>query len=290
MRPDSIRFANSLTASPLGSEDPPWFGLRPASLEPALRVAIVTMTCARSPAEGRLLQRTLRTLSKTGFPIYVGEGGSSRDFIRGLRRLPNLHACSLNTNCKPTSVNQLRAAFVRAEETHPDYLLYTEPDKRAFFAHGLPMLIQTAALGSPRPRLVLAARTLRGFATFPKGQQIAEGFMNRLCGEALGQLGDYTYGPMLICDRLLKQTPPLPENLGWGWRFFLMAVAHQLRKPVVLRTVRTQSPASQRDEDDAPARDYRLRQLIENVTGLANGWTCLLDQPAQSLPALVTAA
>ena len=290
MRSDSIRFTNPLTANPLGSEHPQPFSLRVDNPEPVVRVAIVTVTWARSPAEAQLLQRALRTLSKTGLPIYVGEGGSGRDFIRALGRLPNLRVCSLDTSCRPTLVNQLRAALTRAEETHPDYLLYTEPDKRAFFTQGLPMLIRTAQSGARRPGLVLAARTPRSFATFPKGQQIAERFMNRLCAEALGQVGDYTYGPMLISARLLKHTPPLPENLGWGWRFFLMAVAHQLRTPTVFCTVRTQCPASQRNEDDASDRDYRLRQLIENVTGLANGWTCLLDQPAQPFPALVTAA
>jgi hypothetical protein len=73
-------------------------------------------------------------------------------------------------------------------------------------------------------------------ATFPKGQQIAERFMNRLCGEALGQPGDYTYGAMLINAGLLNETPLLPDNLGWGWRFFLIAAAHQPVGPAVTLT------------------------------------------------------
>jgi hypothetical protein len=117
------------------------------------------------------------------------------------------------------------------------------------------------------------------FATFPRGQQIAESFMNRLCGEALGKTGDYTCGPMLISAGLLHKTPPLPERLGRGWRFFLMAVARQLRMPMVLCPAGSQCRAAKPSEDDGTARDYRLRQLIENVTGLANGWTCLLDLP-----------
>ncbi|MFO1499786.1 MAG: hypothetical protein U1G07_15565 [Verrucomicrobiota bacterium] len=114
--------------------------------------------------------------------------------------------------------------------------------------------------------------------------------MNRLCGEALGQPGDYTYGPMLIPRPLVRFFDLVPEHLGWGWRFFLIAVAHQLRMRTELITVGARCPQAQQNEDDLPARAHRLRQLHQNVTGLANGWTCLLDQPIGESPALIAAA
>lgn len=243
-------------------------------------VGIVTMTLARTVSEARQLEAALRTLSGLGLPVWAGEGGSMPGFAERIEALSNVQVCPLANGCKPTLVRQVRTAFGKALESDCTWFLYTEPDKRAFFANGLLTLAQaSAAPDSAAPGLVLAARTPRGFATFPEGQRIAEGLMNRICGEALGQEGDYTYGPMLIHRRLARDVERIPENLGWGWRFFLMALARQLRMGIVLRKVGRPCPRSQRGEDDARSRDYRLRQLIENMTGLANGWTFLLDPP-----------
>ncbi len=101
--------------------------------------------------------------------------------------------------------------------------------------------------------------------------------MNKLSMEALGPAGDYTYGPMVVPMQLIPYLMLVPEDLGWGWRFFLMAVARQLRVPVRLTACGTSCLRSQRNEDDDRSRAYRLRQLVQNVSGLANGWTCLLD-------------
>ena len=263
--------------------------VRPTLPASALSIVVVTITLARSSEEARVLERSLRALSKANLPIYVGEGGSEPDFVARLAKLRDVRICSLPPNSKPSLVAQLRAAFAAAEASQPDYVIYTEPDKLNFFAKGLPALIDAARQrGRGWPGLVLAARKPRAFATFPEGQKVAESFMNRLAGEALGSEGDYTYGPMLISNSLLPYTRLLPDNLGWGWRFFLMAVARQLRAQVHLSAVGSACPVSQRDEDDERARAYRLRQLVQNVTGLANGWTCLLDQQLQ--PSAMTAA
>jgi len=248
------------------------------------------MTLARTRSESEQLYSALRTLSVTGLPVLIGEGGSGEDFVRQIARLPNVHLCHLPPKAKPTLVNQLRTAFDQARELKPDYVLYTEPDKGSFFRHGLGKLAEAArSPNSADLGLVVAARTGRGLNTYPEGQRVAEGFMNRIASEALGRPGDYTYGPLLIQRRLLPYTHLFPENLGWGWRFFLMALARQLQLRIDLCPVGGQCPRAQREEDDHFARDYRLRQLIENVTGLANGWTCLLDPDLEPAP-LVEAA
>ena len=238
------------------------------------------MTLARDSSEARALERSLRVLSKPVRPIYVGEGGSDPSFVDRIKRLPNVHVCAIEDGREPTLVNQLHSAFSGARRSGAAWLLYTEPDKRAFFAKGLDSLAEAGLNSDSGHGLILAARAPRAFATFPEGQRIAETLMNRICGEALGQEGDYTYGPMLINGQLLNYMHLIPENLAWGWRFFLMAIAHQLRMSVTLRKVGSPCPPGQRDEDDAMSRAYRLRQLTQNVTGLANGWTCLLDEQA----------
>jgi hypothetical protein len=248
-------------------------------------LAIVTMTWARSPAEEEWLEKSLRALARLGLPIYVGEGGSNPEFVRRLERLPQVEVCRQEPDCKLSLVNQLRSAFSRACASEPGHVIYTEPDKRGFFGSGVRLLLKAAqAQANPRAEIIVAARTPASFATFPEGQQAAERIMNQLCGEAFGCEGDYTYGPMLISGRLLPYLQLIPEDLDWGWRFFLMAVAHQLGMQIRLCPVEGSCPAAQRGEDDGPSRAYRLRQLLQNVTGLANGWISLLDSPACSQP------
>jgi hypothetical protein len=241
---------------------------------------IVTMTRATTPAEARLLKGSLRALSRSNLPIYVGEGGSETDFVERVKKLPNVHLCRPAPGQRVTLVNQLRNAFARASAIGSEYLLYTEPDKRAFFAAGLRTL--AASLARPeraRAGIVLAARTPESFATFPAGQRAAETMMNGLCAEAFGREGDYTYGPMLIHHRLVGHLENLTEDAGWGWRFFLMAIAHQLGLEIDFCPVPDRCPRPQRAEDDAQSRRYRLHQLVQNVAGLSNGWICLLHAP-----------
>jgi hypothetical protein len=279
------------TAEIAGLQQGGRLNLPPGAAAPPTRIAVVTITWARSSAEADCLRASLDRLSQVGLPVFVGDGGSPDQFLTRIRRLPNLRISPLPDGTRHSLVNQVRTAIAEAQHSNPDYLLYTEPDKRSFFSRGLPRLLDAAQKNaSSPPALIIAARTPRGFGTFPRGQRVAERFMNGLCSEALGQVGDYTYGPMLISARLLRNAPLIPENLGWGWRFFLMAVAHQLRLPIQLCTVPNQCPRAQRSEDSARARDYRLRQLVENVTGLANGWTALLDQPTEPIPSFVEAA
>lgn len=181
-----------------------------------------------------------------------------------------------------TLINQLGIAFEKAGQTSADFILYTEPDKRSFFIDGVHLLVQQLEnLTHPAPGLIIAARSEDDFATFPSGQRAAETIMNELYGEALGVQGDYTYGPMLIHKELLKCFRLVPEEMGWGWRFYMMAIARQLGRTIHLCAVPGPCPPAQRSEDRTRSRRYRLGQLLENVSGLANGWIGLLD-PAWS--------
>jgi hypothetical protein len=253
-----------------------------------LRLAIVTMSRARTQEEEACLTESLSRLSAMGLPIYVGEGGSRSSFVGRLLALSNVTVSYPNPSIPCSLVGQLRAAFARAAEIKPDYVVYTEPDKLEFFRTGLHRMLRMLAREverGPAPGLVLASRSSRGMSTFPLGQQVAERYINEICAEALDQPGDYTYGPLILHRRLLEYMPVIPSEVGWGWRFFMIAVARQLRLPVKLCVVPNTCPRSQRGEDDPRARQYRLRQLEENVTGLVHGWTCLLDHELATLAA-----
>jgi len=178
---------------------------------PAPSVAVVTMTLARSVAEAQLLELSLAELSKGPWPIFVGDGGSDPDFVQRLAHLRRVQVLRPAPGRKRTLVNQLRAAFERAQEFEPDYFLYTEPDKRTFFRRGVRLLAQAAAGASgPAPALVVAARNPKAFASFPQGQQAAESIMNQICGDAFQMVGDYTYGPLLISRRLIEYVRLVP--------------------------------------------------------------------------------
>jgi hypothetical protein len=223
-------------------------------------------------------------------PILVAEGPSETAFAGWLAQRQELTVAKWQPQTKPGLVAQLLPAFRAARAYDPEWVLYTEPDKRQFFRDGLYRLIEASTAPGVRPGLILAARTAQGLRTYPCGQRTAETMMNQMCGEAVGQPGDYTYGPMLIHRSLLGYTEQMPEELGWGWRFFLIALAHQTRRDIALCTVPNECPRAQQAEDDPAARVYRLRQLVENVTGLANGWTFLLEHQDGPVGEVVKAA
>ena len=83
------------------------------------------------------------------------------------------------------------------------FLLYTEPDKAAFFARHLQSFIGRAP-DDTGTGIVVAARSDGAFETFPPTQRYTEGMFNHLCGEAAGLPGDYAYGRFLMS----RASPP----------------------------------------------------------------------------------
>jgi len=145
-------------------------------------------------------------------------------------------------------------------------VLYTEPDKLEFFNNHLRYFLEKSAA---QRGMILAARSPDAFATFPRCQQLTESIMNRLCANALNSSGDFCYGPMLIPGALLAHVPQLESSFGWGWRFFLMGLAHRRGIGVNLVEGPFECPINQRNEDDTRARSYRLLQLDQNTAGFA---------------------
>ena len=233
------------------------------------RIAGATITRARTPGEAELLLTALQALGRHGLPIAVGDGGSGAAFLQRLRALPGVTPAPPRTG-RIGLVAQVQSALEAASDSGPDYLLYTEPDKRWFFENRLAGLLAHLER-QPGAGILVPARDPASFATFPEGQRFTETLLNRLCGRAFEQEGDYLYGPLLIRADLLSYVKKVPADAGWGWRIYLLAVAKRLGLAVPCWVAALPCPEEQRGEDDAAARIYRIEQLAQGTAGLAAG-------------------
>ena len=233
-------------------------------------ITIATMTLARTGGEADRLYRSLQALSALGLPIAVADGGSGDEFTARVRDIPRVSLHTPHLGGGPRLLTQIQAVLDAASETNPAYVLYTEPDKEWFFTHRAPEFIR-AIDEHPSVGVLVAARNEASFATFPPGQQLPERLFNELCGDTLGAPGDYLYGPLLIRRDLLPLVQRIQEDVGWGWRPYVMAAAHGRGAHVRCHVADLPCPVDQRDENDRAARVYRMRQLSQNVHGLALG-------------------
>jgi hypothetical protein len=230
------------------------------------RIAVATITWARTAAEEDRLCRSLERLAGMGFPVAVADAGTNREFAEFLTRLPGFRV-----TVPPARglFAQVTASLGLAETFDTPLILYTEPDKECFF--GKPCRDFTARAADPRDGgelgVALASRSDESFSTYPPMQRYTEGVINRLCGELLGRPGDYSYGPFLLGRALLPHLLAAGSDLGWGWRHFAFRSAHRLGLRLVHVTGDYPCPPDQRVEVDAE-RTHRLRQLSENIQGL----------------------
>ena len=155
--------------------------------------------------------------------------------------------------------------MVRAVVAREPILLTVEPDKELFFENGVRTFVDRA-LQNPLRDVVLAARSDASFATYPPMQRYTEGVANHLCGEMLGTIGDYLYGPFLMSRELSPVVASLDRELGWGWRPSLFVAARKRGLDVRHAIGDYPCPPGQRVEDDAERR-HRMRQLSQNILG-----------------------
>jgi hypothetical protein len=223
------------------------------------RVAIATITWARSPQEDQRLRRSLTRLITAGFPIAVADSGRTPAFSAFLASKPELTVIVEGGGL----VAQVEASLQLACGFGSRFVLYAESDKELFF-EGLERFAGRAAR---RGGLTIAARSPRSFGTYPRTQRFAERVINELSGEALGRPGDYSYGPFLFPRTLLRHMLPLPPDVGWGWRHYAFRQAHRRRLEIHHIRGEYPCPTDQRI-DNAAERAHRLRQLSQNIQGL----------------------
>jgi hypothetical protein len=231
-----------------------------------LNPVVATMTLVREPAEERSVFDALASLARAELPVIVADGGSPPGFVQAVRALPQYEVVQPQAQ---GLVPQVRAALERARELRVPWILYTEPDKRFFFAERLAWFLD-AALQHADSALILASRSREAFDTFPTVQRLSESAFNSLFDTLTGFTSDCLYGPFLVRAELVDEAVQLPPSVGWGWRPFLFARA--LRRGLAVSAVTGDflCPVDQRDEDDGD-RIHRLRQLTENLAGLLRG-------------------
>ena len=231
--------------------------------------AIVIPTLSRSQEEAVLLGSSVEMLARHGSPIFAGDGGSHRELIRKLQSLvAGLHR--FDRDKKPTLVRQIKEAMALAMKANPAAILYTEPDKKEFFEAGLAEFVNFART-CPDAGIVMASRDESSFATFPSAQRLPESLANQLLAETFGINADFLYGPLVLNIRLLSHLEDIPDDLGWGWRICLMAIAAKSGMRLIPYSGRFVCPIEQRAETGEKNRIYRLEQMAQNVRGLAIG-------------------
>lgn len=224
-------------------------------------IGIATISWARNEEEENLLRVSLQQLSALKLPVYITDGGSSETFLQFLHTLPffNIYRAKGLWPQAKNSILQARAGGAEA-------IFYTEPDKLDFFKDHLPSLLNDQNLDGTEG-VLLAARSAKGFASFPAFQQMTESTINNCCKEVTGKEIDYCYGPFLFNSRLTSYLDSLPQTCGWGWRPFLFALAHRLGLGVDAYAGDFACPPEQR-EDEQGERIYRMKQLTQNIEGL----------------------
>ena len=226
-------------------------------------LSIATISWARNDVEEQLLKASLQQLSHLNIPVFITDGGSGDAFIDFVQSLPNVTLLmAKEKGLQAQARNSLQAAY----DSGPSFILYTEPDKEAFFQTGLPLLLESFQPAN-QFGIQLAARSAAGFASFPAFQQMTETTINNCCAEATGKRLDYTYGPFLLKRELVPYLNLLKEDVGWGWRPYLFILAHRSGLTVEAYVFDFYCPPGQR-EDDAKERIYRMRQLEQNIRGI----------------------
>jgi len=226
-------------------------------------ICIATISWARNDAEEGLLRASLQELAKLNLPVFITDGGSPESFTGFIKSLPNFHL--LKADAKGVYA-QAKHSLQQAYQSGAEFILYTEPDKGAFFQNGLPAMLEEAPKAESAG-IFMASRSAEGFATFPHFQQMTETTINKCCTEVIGKEYDYTYGPFLLNSRLVPYLDQVKEDIGWGWRPYLFSLAHRLGLQVAGTTQNFQCPPDQR-EDDSKERIYRMRQLEQNIRGI----------------------
>jgi hypothetical protein len=198
-------------------------------------------------------------------PVAVSYGGSPGSLVEWMRALPGV----MVARRVDSLVGQVRASIAKAHGTGRPFILYTEPDKRQFFADGLPDFVARASVRRSIG-VQLAARSESALGTFPPFQRLAEASASDLCRRAIGADLDYFYGPFLIRRELARLVSGASNDLGWGWRPFLFVAARRRGFRVVGIPGDYECPPGQRREDRRD-QEHRLRQFSDNVRGLLEG-------------------
>lgn len=236
-------------------------------------LCIVTISLAKNKEEEKLLSTSLEQLAALNIPVYITDGGSSKNFIEFLQSISHFKIFEAK-GLWP----QAKMSITQAAEYGAKFIFYTEPDKLEFFTNHLRKMLEAINVDE-KTGIVLASRSVKGFSTFPSFQQMTETTINNCCKEVTGKEIDYCYGPFLFNAQLIPLLEKLDDNIGWGWRPFTFAIAHRLSLEVSGFKNDFYCPSDQR-EDEVTERIYRMKQLTQNINGIIQAAT--IDLPLKN--------
>jgi len=236
------------------------------------QIAIATITWARDESEDALLRSSLPHLAAIGLPVFITDGGSGTGFIEFLKGFPQFSV--LKTEARGVWAQAGNSAR-KAYEAGADYILYTEPDKKAFFEHALPNFLAEVKPDEDAG-IILASRSAAAFSTFPSFQQMTETTINNCCAEVTSNRQDYTYGPFLMHRKLVPSLQLVQDDIGWGWRPYVFCIAQRLGYNIRNVTGEFNCPEEQK-QDSAAERIYRMKQLLQNIQGTLVASTVNVD-------------
>lgn len=225
-------------------------------------LAIATMSLARDDDEERSMRESLQILTSFKIPLFITDGGSNPKFVEFLHSLSNTTILTATTKGLATQVmSSLRAAAASGKK----FTCYTEPDKKLFFRDGLESFISQASVDE-KTGVVLAARSDKGFDSYPPFQRMTEATINNCTGEITGVAVDYTYGPFLMNSKLVSPISNVPADIAWGWRTYAFGMAHRLGYSISGVVGDYQCPPDHGDDTPALHR-YRMKQMCQSVEG-----------------------
>lgn len=226
-------------------------------------ITIATITLARNEEEERALTEALQQLALLNLPVVIADGGSLPSFLQFINNVPQFTVL-------PHKVSgvwaQAKASVEAAFATTASFILYTEPDKTAFFKTGLLKMLRAVEV-TETTGIIMASRSTKGFATFSSFQQMTETTINNCCAEVIGKDLDYCYGPFLFNRKLVPYLNAVKEDISWGWRPYMFGMAHRSGYAVDAYKGEFVCPPMQH-EDDLKERIYRMKQLEQNIRGL----------------------
>lgn len=223
-------------------------------------VCIATISLARNNEEEKLLRTSLEQLGQLKMPVYITDGGSSKNFVHFIKSIPHFNVFEAK-GLWPQTKKSITEAAKRSK-----FIFYTEPDKQEFFISHLKKFLEKITVDD-NTGVVLASRSMKAFGTFPAFQQMTETTINNCCKEVMKKEMDYCYGPFLFNTCLISYLEKLNDNCGWGWRPFLFTIAYRLGLRIENYERDFNCPLEQR-QDDASERIYRMKQLTQNINGL----------------------
>jgi len=223
-------------------------------------IALATMTYDQA-SDPSLQYQTMKHLADTGHVAVVADGGSSVDFVAGLRRLG--HEVISTT---PGPGTQQRAAIGLACK-RADGVLWFESNKLLWVESGLEETL--AYIVESGDDVVVVARPYATAPDYPEDRVFAERGTNTSIGGMMQQDGDYVYGPKYFSQEVASVLESVDGDLGWGTTYYLLGVARALERTITV--LETGASHDQREGPKENESDHRIYQGVEVVNSMNQG-------------------